>query len=271
MELNSTFKKISQKFNIDFDDMASEHLHRQTAGEAREFALIKLLKQYLPKRVGVDRGFIIDANGHESLQMDVVIYDNTVGTVFQANNVNYFPCEMVIAVGEVKSDINSDAKLQDALNKIASAKALDRSNSGTNKMVTGPGISIPQLPFDPASKHRDQIFGFIFTKTTMKRETVIKGIQRFNATGPRAQWMNLFCAYGDFLISYEVPGALYPSAMEATYLYCTDDSEAPDLLLLFYCVLATFVNESHVARPNYFSYGNIIETKAKYYDLTLKE
>lgn len=267
MKLNSTFQKISAKFNIDFDELAAEHGHNLTAGEAREHALIELLREYLPKRVGIDRGFVIDAHGNESQQMDVVIYDNTVGTVFRANNVSYFPCEMVVAVGEVKSDINSGSKLADALAKIASAKALDRGNSGKSRIVTGPGISLNQLPFDPARNHRDQVFGFLFTKTTMRRETVIKGFQEQNANRDRRLWPNLFCAYGDFLISYETTKALYPSAMDAMYIYCTDDSEVPDLLLLFYCILATFVNEAHVARANYFSYGSIDKTSAMYHGL----
>jgi len=74
--------------------------------------------------------------------------------------------------------------------------------------------------------------------------------------------MNLFCDFNKFLFSYEIPEALSPSAMDATYFYGTDDSEVPDLLLLFYCILANFVSEAHVAKPNYFSYAEIDETKA---------
>jgi len=58
--------------------------------------------------------------------------------------------------------------------------------------------------------------------------------------------------------------------LDATYLYCTEESEVPDLLLLFYSILATFVDEAHVARPNYFSYVQIAETKAAYNDLVAK-
>jgi hypothetical protein len=56
--------------------------------------------------------------------------------------------------------------------------------------------------------------------------------------------------------------------MDAKYLYCTKESEVPDLLLLFYCILATFVEEAHVARPLYFSYGDIASTGATYHELT---
>jgi len=267
MRLSSTFAKISKEFKVRFDELAAEISHNQTAGEAREYALIGLLEKYLPQRVGVDRGFVIDSRGGESKQIDVVIYDKTVGTVFDVSNIKYFPCETVVAVGEVKSDINSTTKLQDALDKIKSVKMLDRSNGDRNRIISGPGISLKGLRFDPKTQHRDQILGFTFTSTSMTRRSIIEHLQSYNQRTDRRYWMNVFCAFNQFLISYECPQALYPSAMDAKYLYCTKESEASDLLLLFYCILARSVDETHVARPSYFSYAQIDKTEATHHEL----
>jgi hypothetical protein len=271
MKLSSMFQKVSRSFAVEFDELCSEIAHALSSGEARETVLIELLRKYLPARVGVDRGFVIDAVGGESRQIDVVIFDRTVGTVFEVSGVKYFPCESVIAVGEVKADVNSSEKLRDALEKLKSVKLLDRSNRGTNRIVTGPGISLDPIPFDPSKKHRDQIFGFIFTSGSLSRETTIDELRRFNGQNCRQAWMNLYFNQGRFLISYETGGNLSPSAMDAKFLYCTLPEEVPDLLLLFYCILATFVDEAHVARPNYFSYGEIGATRATYHELTLDE
>jgi hypothetical protein len=267
MKLNSTFRTISKELRLEFDQLAKEISHNQSAGEAREEALRRQLARYLPRRVGIDRGFVVDAHGGESKQIDVVIYDQTVGTVFDVGGVKYFPCETVIAVGEVKSDIRSKEKLGDALDKIRSVKRLDRSNEGKNLIISGPGVSVRGLTFNPTTKHRDQIFGFIFTSTSMTRETIIECLQSWNESTERRHWMNLFCDVSRFLISYECPERLYPSAMDATYLYCTRDSEMPDLFLLFCCILATFVDEAHVARPRYFDYAEIDRTMATYHEL----
>lgn len=266
MRLSSTFRKISEQFKIDFDELAREVSHPSLSGEAREFALRNLLEK-LPKRVGIETGIVIDAHGGESKQIDVIIYDRTVGTIFEISGIKHFPCETVIAVGEVKSDILSTRNLQDALDKIESVKKLDRSNDGKNQVIIGPGVIKGWVDFDPTKKHRDQIFGFIFTSTSMTRETIISYLQNYNKQTDRRYWMNLFCDFNKFLFSYEIPEALSPSAMDATYFYCTNDSEVPDLLLLFYCILATFVSEAHVAKPNYFSYAEIDETKATYHEL----
>jgi hypothetical protein len=119
VRLNSTFQKVSNKFAIDFDQLASEVDHRQSAGEAREHALIEPLKSNLPSRVGVEQGgFVVDAHGNESAEMDVVINDKSLGTVFNAvKGERYFPCETVIAVGEVKTNVDSNTTLTDALKR----------------------------------------------------------------------------------------------------------------------------------------------------------
>ena len=143
VRLNSAFRKVSKKFAVDFDELASEVDHRQSAGEAREHALIDLLRKNLPSRVGVEQGgFVVDAHGNESAEMDVVIYDKSLGTVFNAiEGEKYFPCETVIAVGEVKTNVDSNATLTDALDKVRSVKMLDRSNEGKNNAIVGPGIA----------------------------------------------------------------------------------------------------------------------------------
>jgi len=261
MELNNLFKRVSEQFENEFDKSAKEIRHPGESGKAREQALRKLLEKYLPQRAGVDQGFVIDAQGRKSKQIDMVVYDKTLATVFEFSSVRYFPCEIVLAVGEVKSKIDSKSKLEDALDKIRSVKALDRSNRGKNLPVTGPGISLKGFEFDPFTQHRDQILGFIFTSKSMTKESVLETLQEYNSKHERRLWLNIFCAYRHYLISYESGEVLTPSAMNAQRMYCTAENETPHLLLLFLSILASFVNEAHVARPNYFDYATILTTK----------
>jgi hypothetical protein len=264
MRLSNLFRSIARQFDIEFNEATREVSHALESGEAREYALRKLLKKYLPKRVGIDRGFVIDAQGRISKQIDIVIYDKTVATVFEVGNVKYFPCEVVLAVGEVKANIDSKRELEDALDKIRSVKELDRSNRGKNLIVTGPGISLSGLKFDPLTHHRDQILGFIFTRTTMSKEAVLEVLQEYNSRVERRLWLNIFCAYKQFLISYESEDERGPyltsSTMDAKRMYCTTEDELPNLLALFISILSTFINEAHVAGPNYFDYLNIMTT-----------
>ena len=97
-------------------------------GSAREVPVRKKLMQLLPRGVGVGSGCVIDSYGNSSRQMDVVLYEREICPVFAINKdpaSTYYPCEGVIAVGEVKTAINS-SELEDIFKKIRSVKELRR-------------------------------------------------------------------------------------------------------------------------------------------------
>ena len=84
--------------------------------------------QLLPRGVGVGSGCVIDSFGNASRQMDVILYEREICPVFSINEdpaSTYYPCEGVIAVGEVKSALDS-RELKDTFLKIESVKRLRR-------------------------------------------------------------------------------------------------------------------------------------------------
>ena len=89
-------------------------------GSARESSVRARLEQVMPPGVGVGTGFVIDSYGRTSRQIDVVLYERELCPVYRLNDqVDYFPCEGVFAVGEVKSQISSD-DIDDVFEKIES-------------------------------------------------------------------------------------------------------------------------------------------------------
>ena len=100
----------------------------ELVGDAMETPVRERLEQVLPQGIGVGSGCVIDTHGNTSRQLDVVLYEKGICPVFCVNNspeTTYYPCEGVLAVGEVKSAIDKE-KLGDAFGKIASVKAMDR-------------------------------------------------------------------------------------------------------------------------------------------------
>ena len=129
------------------------------------------LKQILPRGVGVGSGCVIDVYGATSRQMDIVLYEEGQCPVFQVSSpkASYFPCEGVLAVGEVKSRVGKK-ELADGFEKIKSVKALRRSfkmsageMSGGHKAVGRTYGSNPEVAhrFDFNNTNRGDIFGFI--------------------------------------------------------------------------------------------------------------
>ena len=139
-------------------------------GSAREVPTRRRLQNLLPAGIAIGSGCVIDSYGGTSRQMDVVLYEKQLCPVYSINDdpaTTYYPCEGVIAVGEIKSRIAS-ADLEDTFAKIASAKKLRRyalrsSDRSVPFRVYGSPNSIvgtQTQQFDQDSKAFDQIYGF---------------------------------------------------------------------------------------------------------------
>ena len=142
-------------------------------GSSREVPVRQQLSQLLPHGMGVGSGCVIDSFGNASRQMDVILYENEICPAFMLNRdpaSTYYPCEGVIAVGEVKSTLAS-AELEDVFAKIESVKRLRRftresSAPGWKYVAFRKFGSIMSAAtsaddgYDQESKSSDQIFGF---------------------------------------------------------------------------------------------------------------
>ena len=99
-----------------------------TVGDAMEQPVRDQVEQILPRGIAVGEGFVIDSEGGTSKQTDMILYERDICPKFSINNTpgtTFYPCEGVIAVGEVKSTLDRRT-LRDAFEKIASVKKLQR-------------------------------------------------------------------------------------------------------------------------------------------------
>ena len=100
----------------------------ELVGDSMEGPTRFSLEQLLPRGLATGSGCVIDREGRTSRQLDVVIYERDFCPVFCINNSpesTYYPCEGVLAVGEVKSQVGK-SEFDDAVKKITSVKTLKR-------------------------------------------------------------------------------------------------------------------------------------------------
>ena len=103
--------------------------HPGTKGDVTENNWLTWMKEFLPKRYAAEKAFVIDSEGNESEQIDIVIYDQQYSPiVFHQNNALYITAESVYAVFEVKQNLNKD-HLEYAADKIASVRKLTRTSA----------------------------------------------------------------------------------------------------------------------------------------------
>ena len=104
-------------------------------GMYREEIVKKLIKTMIPQRLDIGSGFIITSTGKISTQCDLIIYDkNSCPLIENGNLQRFFPIECVVAIGEVKSNLNKQ-KLKDALLKLKNIALLRNEISPNNSYV----------------------------------------------------------------------------------------------------------------------------------------
>ena len=126
-DVNQFVTRIGKRLVEQFADARSA-TSPSTVATAMEQPVREQLEQILPRGIGVGSGFVIDSNGGTSRQMDVILYEKDICPVFSINKTaetTYYPCEGVIAAGEVKSRLDRGL-LEDCFAKIGSVRKLRR-------------------------------------------------------------------------------------------------------------------------------------------------
>ena len=184
---------IGEQLVVDFE-RARQATTPGLVGEAMETPVRKQLEQILPRGIAVGSGCVIDSYGNTSRQIDVILYERDICPVFSVNDTpetTYYPCEGVIAVGEIKSLLDTNG-LADSFAKIASVKRLRRYivpfPSDLEFLPTGERMikyrhygnnATPSVlgagAFDQDSNEYSQIFGFaLFGKLELKPQTLLE-------------------------------------------------------------------------------------------------
>ena len=91
--------------------------HNPELGRLNETHLVKLLRAYLPPKIGIGTGFIasVGDSPRQSPQCDIVLYDALNNApLYQSDTWSIYPIEMIYGVIEVKTTLNK-RELKDAL------------------------------------------------------------------------------------------------------------------------------------------------------------
>lgn len=104
--------------------------HNLTSGTANESILRTFLAGISAGVLGVSDGFVCDpARGQSSRQCDILVYDRRFPLVYAEGGVTVVWPESVRMAIEVKTDLKDTAELARAVENIASAKRLHRSQN----------------------------------------------------------------------------------------------------------------------------------------------
>ncbi len=151
---------ISAKALFRDDDKLNKIRHPGEFGVYREAIVRDFLQSFLPQKLAIDTGFVVNALGETSKQIDLVVYDPSFTPYLESKNrQRFFPVETVIAVGEVRSDVNR-AQFEDALIRISEVKKM-RANLPKEAGVVKKWYGLGDHEYDPDKIPFDQVFTFL--------------------------------------------------------------------------------------------------------------
>lgn len=179
--------------------------HPGESGRAREEAIRQHLLEFLPGGLSLETGFVIDALGAQSRQIDLILYFGDYYPVFRINGLPIVPIEAVIAVFEVKANVSSRAVLADCYEVLATVKRLDRSNRGRNYLISDGRNPISISP-DRYNDFQLQVLGAVVAERSVGNAIWFETTQDWCATHSRREWPNFFVSASAFVGTYQADG-----------------------------------------------------------------
>lgn len=149
--LSGYFKEISRRLQAQVEVMTPVISHRGEMGDNDHEWFAKLLRRYMPNRIGIDTGFVVnfesDARCRDGSEQEISGGDNGIGPqsdillvdvlenapLCSEESFRVCPVEMVLGVIEITRKLDA-AKLAEDLEKIARVRALgapDKKRYGT--------------------------------------------------------------------------------------------------------------------------------------------
>lgn len=107
--LYRAYASLQQRLQADLQANRSVMNHPGAKGSVTEANWLETLQAHLPHRYQAKYAFVIDANGKQSDQIDIVLYDRQYTPEFyNFDGGRIIPTESVYAVLEVKQELNSN-------------------------------------------------------------------------------------------------------------------------------------------------------------------
>lgn len=172
--------------------------HPGESGRAREEIVRRFLRRFVPSGLGIDTGFVIDAHGGISRQIDIVIYRDNYHPVLEIGGLRHFFVEAVVAAIENKASITTRETLRDALENVRSVKSLDRSAGGRNYIVMDFHGAGPKVGVDP----RHRVWTGIIAERSVIRETLLDELTDDMRSQDVTVWLDCFVSIHNFVSRY---------------------------------------------------------------------
>lgn len=138
--LRDEFKNVETQMRENLARARARFTHSGNKGASVEDAFRLFLKEYLPRRLAVGHGEVIDLSGSRSMQTDVVVVNEDHPFTFTENSPGLFLIEGVAAAGEVKAVLTTEHFQKSILSSRKFKTLKVEHSTGTTAMGTAPDL-----------------------------------------------------------------------------------------------------------------------------------
>lgn len=153
-DIDRLFEGSLQRLRAEAEYFSRLTDHDPELGRLNETHLVRLLRTYLPPKIGIGTGFIASGGDKpkQSPQCDIVLYDTLNNApLYKSDSWSIYPVEIVYGVIEVKTKLNK-RELEDAFRKCASIREMAKTPDGQ-----GNKAYIRQIPPEPGSPAKYEV------------------------------------------------------------------------------------------------------------------
>jgi len=247
MDLKEIFDEVSSQMKSDFIKAQKSLNHSGLKGDANEETVKKFLRQYLPKTLDITTGTLVDSEGNQSKQLDIIISDSAKTPIFfQSGETRVIPIECAYAVIEVKAYLDK-AELEKSYKNMQSSKALEKKAYFEQK---GAIVNTHNLYGKEWTHWPIQHFVFAFDSPGLS--SVLHNLNAYQDTCEIHKRIDAMCILEKGVILNYWPDGMFSALPVSGSKTVASTTSKP--LLLFYTLISVILNQAIMKPFNLMPY-----------------
>jgi hypothetical protein len=231
----------------DFAKAQKSLSHAGLKGGANEEAVRSFLRQYLPKTLDVTTGMLVDSQGNQSRQLDIILSDSAKTPIFyESGEIRVIPIECAYAVIEVKAFLDK-SELEKTYQNMRSVKSLVKKAYFEEKGMITHTHTLYGREWDHWPVHH-----FVFAYDSGSIESVLNNLESLQASDEIHKRIDTICILErGVILNQGADGMFYALPVPGSKAIASQTSRA---LLLFYALISVILNQASMRSFNLMPY-----------------
>lgn len=247
MNLKEIFNEISNQMKSDFVKAQKSLTHAGLKGDANEETVKKFLRQYLPNTLDITTGMLVDSEGGQSQQLDIIVCDKAKTPIFyQSGETRVVPIECAYAVVEVKAFLDK-TELEKSYKNMMSVKSLTKKAYFDQK-----GVIVYTHTLYGREWNYWPIQYFVFAFDSPSLVSVLDNLNTFQRGNEIHKRIDTLCVLEKGVIMNQNQDGMFSALPEPSSRSVASLTLNP--LLLFYALISVILNQASMKPFNLMPY-----------------